>query len=286
LTTDAPLIIVGAPRCGTNMLRNALLRVPGVVSWPCDEIDPIWRHGNLDHPNDELPPEFARPEVRRFIAGRFERILRGRRGRIVVEKTCANSLRIPFVSRILPEARYLLIHRDPFDAVASAMRRWNAPIEWRYLTRKARFVPWQDLPRHASRFLCNRLRRAPGSSPARWWGPRFAGMERIGPNLPLDAICAMQWRRCVERAVEDLRGIPGERVRSIAYEAFVGDPTAHLSSLAEWLRLEAPPERIAAAAADVSTDRVGHGRERLGVDACARVDEIVGVLRAREFCHA
>ena len=36
-----PVVIIGAPRSGTNMLRDVLCDWPGVVTWPCDEINLI-----------------------------------------------------------------------------------------------------------------------------------------------------------------------------------------------------------------------------------------------------
>ena len=42
-----PLIIIGAGRSGTNILRDSLCKVDGVVTWNCDEINPLWRHGNI-----------------------------------------------------------------------------------------------------------------------------------------------------------------------------------------------------------------------------------------------
>ena len=41
-----PVVIIGAARSGTNMLRDVLVKLPGVGTWPCDEINYIWRHGN------------------------------------------------------------------------------------------------------------------------------------------------------------------------------------------------------------------------------------------------
>ena len=58
-----PLVIIGAGRSGTNMLRDVLCRMPGLGTWPCDEINYIWRHGNRAHPDDEFPGGFARPKV-------------------------------------------------------------------------------------------------------------------------------------------------------------------------------------------------------------------------------
>ena len=54
-----PLIIIGAGRSGTNILRDTLTSLSGFETWPCDEINPIWRHGNLFWPDDEIPVERA-----------------------------------------------------------------------------------------------------------------------------------------------------------------------------------------------------------------------------------
>ena len=37
-----PVIIIGAPRSGTNMLRDILTNFEGIETWPCDEINYIW----------------------------------------------------------------------------------------------------------------------------------------------------------------------------------------------------------------------------------------------------
>ncbi len=275
MTSSSPLIIVGAPRSGTNMLRDALVRLGAFATWPCDEINPIWRHGNLDYPNDELPADLARSEVRRYINSRFRQV--GRQdGSIVVEKTCANSLRVPFVDRVVPDARFLFIHRNPFDVVASAMLRWDAPTDWGYLLRKTRFVPLRDLPRHAVGFLTNRWGPGRATGPRRWWGPRFAGMESIDSDRPIEEVCALQWRRCVELATQSLREMPADRWRSIAYESFVADPAFHLAALCDWYGLEANRALIEKASREVSTSSIGKGRERLGEDTCLRIARLIG----------
>ena len=43
-------MIIGAARSGTNMLRDVLTSLDGVDTWPCDEINYIWRHGNIRWP--------------------------------------------------------------------------------------------------------------------------------------------------------------------------------------------------------------------------------------------
>ena len=41
----------------------------------------------------------------------------------VVEKTCANSLRVPFVETVAGPAKDVFLVRDGMDAVASALER-------------------------------------------------------------------------------------------------------------------------------------------------------------------
>ncbi|MDZ7809391.1 MAG: sulfotransferase [Arhodomonas sp.] len=154
-----PVVIIGAPRSGTNMLRDVLCSLDGVTTWPCDEINYIWRHGNLRYPSDELPPERATGSVRRYIRRQFDWVARRYGAETVVEKTCANSLRVPFVDAVVPEAKYLFIRRDGLDAVGSAMDRWTAPLDIPYLARKARFVPATDLPYYAGRYFWSRVYR-------------------------------------------------------------------------------------------------------------------------------
>ena len=154
-----PVIIIGAPRSGTNMLRDILTSLPNVTTWPCDEINTIWRHGNVQHPSDEFTPAMARPEVSYYIQSQFDWIARKNCAHWVVEKTCANSLRVGFVDRIIPEAKYIFIRRDGLDSVCSALKRWTATLDIPYLARKARFVPFTDVPHYAFGYLCNRMYR-------------------------------------------------------------------------------------------------------------------------------
>ncbi|MCO6439705.1 MAG: hypothetical protein J5I81_01195 [Nitrococcus mobilis] len=87
------VIIIGGPRSGTNMLRDVLTQIPGVASWPCDEINYIWRHGNVRYSSDEFMPAMATPAIRCYICRQFAWVGRRYDAQTVVEKTCANSLR-------------------------------------------------------------------------------------------------------------------------------------------------------------------------------------------------
>ena len=259
-----PLVIIGAGRSGTNALRDALTRLPGFATWPCDEINPIWRHGNLDWPNDEIPPERATPAVRKSIRAAFGRIWRQQqRPNFVVEKTCANSLRVPFVDAVLPEARYIHIVRNGFDIVASAQKRWRGELEvpgLPYYLAKARYAPLSDLPRYALSALRNRVAVKLGRQEHfDSWGPRFAGLDSLS-GAPLDEIVARQWAACVNSSNAAFAQIDPSRVFEIRYEDFTGDAAGALRAIADWLGAPYDEAGLVAAASTVRATSVGKGR--------------------------
>lgn len=271
-----PVIIIGAPRSGTNMLRDVLTQVPGYATWPCDEINLTWRHGHRDHPSDELPADFATPKVSRYLRRQFGKVQRRFDARVVVEKTCANSLRVPYVDRAVPTARYLFITRDGMDAVASAMQRWHAPFDLEYTARKVRYVPPSDLPYYGARFVANRLKarqEETGDGVQSWWGPRLDGQAELMRQHPLDEVAALQWQRCVDSAAHAFAAMDRSRVHQLSYEHFVAAPSKELARVLDFLGedTEVDPAWVAG----VSAGSVGKGRGKLGEERVARLTELV-----------
>lgn len=272
-----PVVIIGAARSGTNMLRDVLTALPGFATWPCDEIPYVWRHGHRAHPDDEFPREFATEPVRRHVRRAFAR--QGRGARRLVEKTCANSLRLGFVDAVVPEARFLVIEREGVDAVASAMKRWRAGFDLGYSLAKARFVPPSDLPYYGLRFLTNRLRRmASRERRLAVWGPVFAGMRQLPRDLPLAELAARQWHRCVARTRQDLTGLAPDRAHRLRYEDFVADPAGRLAEILAFLGADADTAAVATAVSGVRATSVGKGARTLTETERARVAELAATL--------
>lgn len=271
-----PLVIIGAPRSGTNMLRDIVCGLPGVGTWPCDEINYIWRHGNLLHSSDEFTPQMARPGVRRYIRGHFDRLARRQALDTVVEKTCANSLRVGFVDAVLPDAKYLFIVRDGMDAVGSARLRWTADLDIAYLLNKARYVPPTDLPYYGTRYLANRLYRLMSRERRlAFWGPQLDRMDDLLVQHTLEEVCALQWQACVERAAQVFASIP-ERVFRLRYEDFVSRPAELLQGIGDFLGLAVTQEQASRLTAGVSSRSIGKGREQLGSEGVARLAPLIG----------
>jgi len=268
------------------MLRNILTRFEGMGTWPCDEINYLWRHGNATHPDDEFGREQAHGRAKRFIRAAFAKLARRDGLHTVVEKTCANSLRVGFVDEILPNCRFIFLMRDGRDVVASAAKRWKAPLELGYLARKARYVPVSDLPYYAGKYLYNRIykilsRRRRLAS----WGPRFVGMDEALRQRDVFEVSALQWRRCVERAEEELARIEPARVYRLRYEDFVKEPQVGLMQLARFLDAPLTPERAAELAKGVHSGSVRLWQTQLPAGVPERVLPILAPVLERYDYH-
>lgn len=275
-----PIILLGAARSGTNMLRNALTGLPDVTTWPCDEINYIWRHGNARFPTDAFSREMARPEVVRTIRNAFISLANRTGKPKVVEKTCANTLRVPFVDEVVPEAHYIHLVRDPYDVAPSATLRWKAPLDIPYIMAKARYVPPLDMPFYATQYLLNRvakvLRRDQRLST---WGPRYANQQEDLQQNPLVVAAALQWQHCVRACRSALQALAPDRFLEIRYEDFVQDPKAHFNRVLTFLNMRADEREIATAVAGVSAGSVGRGRDSLFPDHLNAIRSAVGDLR-------
>lgn len=224
---DRPIIITGAGRSGTKLLRCILACAPETAVFP-REINYIWRHGNVSFPTDELMPRHARPDVRAFIREQFVKLGRKQGGRRVVEKTCANTLRLDFVHVVFPEAVIIHLVRDGRAVTESARRRWQARPELRYLLEKLRWVPAGDIPYYGLRYLRYQLGRLQGNynGAQSSWGPRFTGLDRLAVEKELVEVCAIQWRACVAAAETSLQRMPPHQTLTVRYEDLVADPVA------------------------------------------------------------
>lgn len=270
------LIIIGAPRSGTNMLRDILCSFEGVATWPCDEINYIWRHGNVHYPSDEIPPHNATQPIATYIQEQFDWVIRRYKAHTVVEKTCANSLRVPFVDHVLPDAKYCFIRRNGLDAVGSALKRWKADLDIHYLARKARFVPLSDIPYYSSRYFKNRLYRFfSNEQRLAFWGPQLHNMESILKQHPLDEVCAIQWQTCVDKAYNTFKHMRTDRWLEISYEDFVTQPEDQLRKTLNFINVKATDEQIHDAVNNVRADSVGKGRAALDKDALKRLSNLV-----------
>lgn len=282
-----PVVIIGAGRSGTNALRDMLTRLPDFDTWHCDEINPIWRHGNISWPNDEIPPEKATPNVQKFIRGAFKKVwTRSGKPAFIVEKTCANSLRVPFVDSVIPEAKYIYIVRSGTDVVASARKRWKGDLELPglpYLFAKVRYTPILDLPIYAWSFMKSRFDLLLGRSERlAVWGPRFVGIEKL-KDKQLEEICARQWAACVQSSDGAFGKMKPEKFLTIRYEEFALEPKNALIEILEFLGTNATDETIASAIALVRPTSIDKGQTLRNDLSSESLDAMAAALRKHGY---
>jgi hypothetical protein len=271
------IIIIGAPRSGTNMLRDILTSFDGLGTWPCDEINYLWRHGNVRYPSDEIPRSHATESIKKYILNKFSALELTLNIDTVIEKTCANSLRVPFVDKIVPEAKYIFIYRDGIDATGSAKLRWTAKLDIPYILEKVRFVPLIDLPYYAARYFGARIYRFfSREKRLAFWGPVLDGMQEILKRHTLNEVCAFQWQRCVEKAEEAFAGMPAGKVVRVCYEEFVRNPERELRKILAFLGRTVSDAEIASSVKEVSSASLGRGRKALGVAEAEHLEILIG----------
>lgn len=258
------------------MLRDVLVSLDGFTTWPCDEINYIWRHGNVNYPSDALPISNCLPSTKNYINGCFKKISKNSPGDIIVEKTCANSLRVNFVDKVFPEAKYLFIYRNGLDVIGSAKLKWVSNLDLKYILKKARFVPFTDIPYYAIRYLWFQILRF--FSPEKRisiWGPIIHDMKNIKKKYTLTEICGLQWKECVERAEEALSNMPKDKVMRISYEDFVHNPSLHTSRILKFLNKKISQEHIRHAVKDVTPKNIGKGELSLTKDEIIKLKTLL-----------
>lgn len=277
-----PVIIVGAARSGTKYLRDVLATASNAAKVPYD-VSYIWRYGSEDYPHDALPASLASEKKSRFIHAQIHRLAKAdpASGTVVFEKTVGNTLRVPFVDDVLPDAKFVHLVRDGRAVTESAMRQWSEPMDWRRLIEKVRGLPLQNIG-YAVWFAGNFMKGLySGRGGGRVWGPRYPGIDAdVESGRDLAEICAEQWRACVSSATEALEAIPADRRITIRYDELVGGTEA-LESVARFCELDGINCVLSAHRERVDTRTDDKWRTALSADQQARIAPILNSELAR-----
>lgn len=234
-----PVFIIGAPRSGTNILRDCLSATNAIATWPCDEINYIWKYGNATYPSDQLKLEQQTSRIKSYIEKQFSKLAFKEHAGIVLEKTCANCLRVDYINAIFPDAKYIYIYRDSIDCTASAIKRWKSKFDFQYTLRKVRYVPYADLPYYFYKFIRNRLFKVfSHEKRLAYWGPYFDGMDISLKSDSVPIVAARQWTICNELALSSLAKINEEKVFSLTYKELVSSSHEKLQEIANFLELD------------------------------------------------
>ena len=120
-----PVFVVGCSRSGTTITYETLATSPAFLSFGW-EIPQFWNqlHGPLTNGwhSEAAGAEDARPEHRQAALRYFyQRLGAG----WVLDKTCINVMRVPYLYRLFPKAKFVFIQRDGRDNISSMMDGWR-----------------------------------------------------------------------------------------------------------------------------------------------------------------
>jgi len=223
--TEKPLILLGAARSGTKFLRDQIAQDPAVRHIPYD-VNYVWRYGNDAMPDDVLDPRRLSEKHARNIRATLKKLasLENNRGRIL-EKTVSNTLRIPFIEKIYPDACYLHLVRDGRAVIESAHRMWQNPPDKMGLFRKLKDLPLQHYT-YVWWFGVNYIKGlTKGRQGGAIWGPRYPNILSDIENLSLFEVVTKQWNISVETASVDMSQISESRKLTVKYEDLLSDIT-------------------------------------------------------------
>ena len=249
-----PIILLGNTRSGTTIVQQVMATHPEVVDWY--EPRTLWLYADPGRSHDEFDERDATDKVKRYIRRQFLKFQQQNGDRIVLEKTPANILKIPYVRAIFPEATYLFIVRNPFSFISSVEMKWQRTISSKGIRRRLQWTPISQLHHYAGRLLGDQfskvvLRRKYRSL----WGPRYRGIEEDLKTHDLLTVMARQWAICSRKAEQALALFAPGAVLRLKYEEFVQDPITDLERICAHCRLTMTDEMVKAANQWVKADR-------------------------------
>lgn len=206
-----PVIILSAPRSGSTLLFETLAQAPGVYTIGGESHRVIEREAGLGPGlrglnSNRLEAAHATDEMVAKVHGGFAGLLRDRHGAppapgqavTFLEKTPKNILRVPFLRKVFPGARFVVLFRDPRAVLSSMMAAW----------RSGRFVTYEKLP---------------GWRGLPWSLLLVDGWERVN-DRPLEEVVAYQWARGMTVLMDSLDRLPASEWTPVRYEDFVAQP--------------------------------------------------------------
>lgn len=236
-----PVLIIGAPRSGTKMLRELLKLHPKIIG-PVYEKERVWSYGNMNRFGKSIHENQITPVIKDYIRKHFDKIAKKNPGKLIVDKNVPNSLRIEFVREVFPKAPVIYIVRDGRDAVSSIRNMWESPLELKYIFQNRAF-PLEEIPFFVKLQIQWYFQILTGKQKhAKWWGPRFDDMDELVENYPLIEVCCIQYKRCVEAVEKSMINLKISNFIQVKYENIILNPVEEINCIYQLLELDSYEE--------------------------------------------
>lgn len=257
------VFIVGSERSGTTLLGEILHKHKDISQW----YEPyfVWDRHFRKYPHDERTAQDATPEVCRQIYTDFINYKQKAGNKIIIDKSPRNSLKIPFIRRIFPHARFIHIIRDGRDVTLSINKEWMRRRSAVYDVQKDNHLNYKNALQVIFRWLSRQpsmkyklrafwfethghlFNKSKNLHRLRWkgkigWGPRFEGWQRIYEQSSLLQFNAYQWLNCVDKIMAFWPVIPQDEKLEIRYEELLQKGNKVLTKILDFLEVENDPE--------------------------------------------
>jgi hypothetical protein len=277
-----PIILFGNTRSGTTIVQKVMCVHPELASWY--EPRTLWLYADPGRPHDEFDERDATDNVKRYIRKQFLKFQKQHGDRVVMEKTPANILKIPYVRAIFPEATFLFVVRNPFSFISSVERKWQRPVSGKGIRRRLQHTPINQLHHYAGRLFMQQFsKRILRRKYLSLWGPRYKGMDQELKTHDLLTVIARQWSECSKKAEKDLALFPEGQVLRLRYEDFVEDPISDLERICAHCGLTMTDEMVRAANEWVKSDRQTKWQRFDAQDLARILPEIEGEMQRHGY---
>ncbi len=236
-TDYQPVILIGAARSGTKILRDTIATHEAISKIGFD-INFIWKRHNESVAHDVLSPDQASDKVIRYVHSYFGKNTDGKK--IIIEKTVSNTLRIPFLLKIFPNAKFIFLYRDGRDAVEFVRRQWGAAPDGKYLVKKFLSVPFFDIIPYVFKYAIDliRIKLNLKTTDSYVWGVKYPDFEEDLSSKSVLDFCAIQWNHCIDAMKRDWPLVKDQGL-VVRYEEFIDNPTGVLNEVGQFLNLDA-----------------------------------------------
>jgi hypothetical protein len=224
-----PVFVVGCSRSGTTVTYETLGAAPQFLKFGW-EIPQFWDnlHGPLNNGwhSEAADAEHARPEHRDAAFRYFyQRLGHG----WVLDKTCINVMRIPYLYKLFPQVRFVFIQRDGRDNISSMMDGWRMGRTDGRFELSQFFGPFPEpVAINSGEFNEWAFFLAPG-----WQAYNHASLEEV---------CAFQWMSANRMALDAKRLIPPDQWIHLRYEDIFQRPVEMYQGAFERLGIPFTPE--------------------------------------------